>query len=246
MQLFWGTWTEDGRAILTEEESNHAARVLRKVPGDELWVGNGTGAAALVRLAHVSQKAVWGTVLEINPHFGTVPGNLHLVLCPTKNLDRTEWAVEKAIELGVSHVHLALSQRSERKHVPTERLQKIADSAAKQSLKGMRPEVHPLLPWNKLVADPRWTDWNKGIFHCAEGPKISALNWTLQTPYRAVVAIGPEGDFTPEEVALAEHFGWTPLSLGAARLRTETAAVAAAALLLQSWETPLVVDGNAL
>jgi 16S rRNA (uracil1498-N3)-methyltransferase len=96
------------------------------------------------------------------------------------------------------------------------------------------------------VADPRWADWNKGVFHCAEGSKISALNWTLQTPYRAVVAIGPEGDFTTEEVALAERSGWTPLSLGAARLRTETAAVAAAALLLQRWETPLVVDGNAL
>ena len=246
MQLFWGTWTEDGRAILTEEESNHAARVLRKVPGDELWVGNGAGAVALVRLVHVSQKIVWGTVLEINPHFGAVPGNLHLVICPTKNLDRTEWAVEKAVELGVSHVHLTLSQRSERKHVTTERLQKIADSAAKQSLKGMRPEVHALLPWGKLVADPRWDDWNKGVFHCAEGAKISALNWTLQTPYRAVVAIGPEGDFTLDEIALAERSGWTPLSLGASRLRTETAAVAAAALLLQRWVTPLVVDGNAL
>jgi 16S rRNA (uracil1498-N3)-methyltransferase len=96
------------------------------------------------------------------------------------------------------------------------------------------------------VADPRWDDWNKGVFHCAEGPKILALNWANDAPHRAVVAIGPEGDFTPDEIALAERSGWTPLSLGAARLRTETAAVAAAALLLQRWETPLVVHGNTL
>lgn len=161
MQLFWGTWADDGRAQLTEEESNHAARVLRKVPGDELWVGNGTGSVALVRLVHVSPKSVWGTVVNVNSDFGTVPGTLHLVLCPTKNLDRTEWAVEKAVELGVSHLHLALAQRSERKNVNVDRLQKIADSAAKQSLKGVRPEVQPLLPWSKLLADSRWAGWKK-------------------------------------------------------------------------------------
>ncbi len=246
MQLFWGTWADDGRAQLTEEESNHAARVLRKVPGDELWVGNGTGSVALVRLVHVSPKSVWGTVVNVNSDFGTVPGTLHLVLCPTKNLDRTEWAVEKAVELGVSHLHLALAQRSERKNVNVDRLQKIADSAAKQSLKGVRPEVQPLLPWSKLLADSRWAGWKKGIFHCESGPKTAALQWAHTANKQAVVAIGPEGDFSPEEIALATASGWSPLSLGAARLRTETAAVAAAALLLQSWETPIVVDGNTL
>jgi 16S rRNA (uracil1498-N3)-methyltransferase len=246
MQLFWGSWTADGKAALSPDEANHAARVLRKVPGDVIHVGNGQGDVARVELQHVAPKAAWGTVLEVIPQFGAVPGTLHMVLCPTKSLDRTEWAVEKGVELGVSSFHLALANRSERRHASVDRLQKIVDSAAKQSLKGLVPKIHEAVPLASLWGHAQWDFCQKGLLHCMESPKTPLLTWPMTHGKPVVLAVGPEGDFTPEEAAAAAAQGWEALTLGYARLRTETAVVTAAALVLQRWETALVVHGNPL
>ena len=153
-------------------------------------------------------------------------GYIHIGIAPTKNIDRTEWAIEKCVEMGADEITLLLCEHSERKTVNIERLQKIVVSAAKQSLKTRFPILKPLTKMTDLQVEG-----DKFIAHCIEGYKATdekhALKDKIIRGHQTTVLIGPEGDFSPAEVEWALANGYQPVSLGAARLRTETAAIVA-------------------
>ena len=235
MQLFYGE-QEDERIVLSAEEAQHADKVLRKRPGDIIHVCNGQHTLFTVQLESISSKRAIGLIKDRQDSFGRVPGHLSLAIAPTKNMDRLEWAVEKGVELGVSSFHLILCERSERKHASEGRLQKIALAAAKQSVKGHVPRVHSLTPWSTFVQQWGSHYGKKGMAHCMELPKQTLGQWNPPPFEKTLVVIGPEGDFTPKEWELAAASSFQGLSLGSSRLRTETAAVQIAAVLMNAWD----------
>ena len=218
-------------AVLDEDESHHCARVLRKRAGDEIRVIDGGGNFYDVQLGIVSDKQCSGAVVA-GP-FPETPRDyrLHLAVAPTKQVDRIEWMLEKAVEIGLDEISFIRCERSERTVLKTERLHKIALSAVKQSLGATLPVIQPLAAFTDFVsraeADQKFIAW-------CEGSERMELRDQKFIGRSTIILIGPEGDFTATEAALAQQKGFVHLSLGSRRLRTETAAltaVQAAALL---------------
>lgn len=202
--------------VLTLEQSHHAMRVLRMRVGDRIGVSDGAGTIAECRLVEPMRFEV-----EQSQVVAPRPYTIHLAVAPTKNIDRIEWLVEKAVEVGIDRFTPLLAEHSERKNIKIERLLRIVESASAQSQKAFLAVVDELTPVDQFLRAHRG-GW---IAHCADGSK-TALKEAAQTPnYR--VLIGPEGDFSPREVELAIGQGYQGLSLGAERLRTETAALVA-------------------
>ncbi len=211
--------------VLSEEESRHLVKVLRHTEGRELELCNGNGirAIAKITMAHAKKCEV-----QIVSHTSeTKPGReIHLAIAPTKNMDRLEWVIEKATEIGVDKITLLQCKNNERKVVKMERLHKILLSAMKQSQRYYLPELNALTPIQKFIERHP----NGGIAHCYDNDskKEKIQNWEMTGP----VLIGPEGDFTLEEVEFAREKGYTTIDLGKNRLRTETAAIFAVSLLV--------------
>ena len=232
MELFYAYEVSGGMCLLDAEESGHCVRVLRHRTGDEIDVIDGLGTLYHCSLVDDSPKGAQAQVLSTVPGFGAHPYRLTIGCCPTKNNDRFEWFVEKATELGVDVIVPLIGERSERRVYKTERAQRIALSATKQSLKARIPEIwEPVSVRTFLeMADPASLKLIAYCFEEEEAPRISireALEGYEGTS--VTVLIGPEGDFSPEEARLALAQGYIPVHLGASRLRTETAAVTAAA-----------------
>ena len=211
---------------LPEDESAHAVRVLRLQAGDEIRVVDGTGGLFRAVIAQPHPKHCVVEVLEELPEIGGHDYRLHLAIAPTKNIERLEWCIEKATEIGVDEVTPFIGRFSERRVVKPERLERIIVSAAKQSLKSRFPVLNPLCTLNELLA--RHTATQRFIAHCYEGEK-PLLQHACHRGADVLVLIGPEGDFSPEEVQRALAAGYQPVSLGTSRLRTETAGVVAVA-----------------
>ena len=227
MEVFYSPQIENGTCVLPEEESVHCVRVLRHREGDEIYVIDGLGTLYTCRLTDVSPKAARAQVLREEPDWGAHPYFLEMAVCPTKNLDRYEWFAEKATELGLDVIHPVIGEHSERKVFKSDRLRRILLSASKQSLKGAIPQVtEPISVKDFIVSVP--DDALKLICCCFEGevPRTS-INDVLDFTRRIVILIGPEGDFSREEAALAVAHGFVPVHLGPSRLRTETAALTA-------------------
>lgn len=211
-------------AELPEEEAGHCVRVLRLSEGDEIRLTDGKGFfyRAVIRRAHPKHCEV--ELLESWQQPALWPFRLHIAVAPTKNMDRMEWFAEKATEIGIDEITCLNCRFSERREIKTARLEKILVSAMKQSLKATLPRLTGMTDFKTFVARP--FDGRKFIAHCEEGEKAS-----LKSSYRpgenALILIGPEGDFSPEEIAWALASGFEPISLGESRLRTETAALAA-------------------
>lgn len=227
MQLFYAPdiSPESRLYMLTEEEAKHCLRVLRLGPGDRFHMTDGRGAMYEVELtsANVRQCAV--RILECRAEFEKRPYRLHMAVAPTKNADRFEWFVEKATELGVDVITPLLTAHCERKVIKRERLEKVATGAVKQSLKAYHPRIDELIPYYKMIEAP--FEGKKLIAYCEPGGEKRLLRDCVAAGEDVLILIGPEGDFSPEEVAAAYRNGFTGLSLGRSRLRTETAAVAA-------------------
>lgn len=215
-------------AELPEEEAAHAIRVLRLQAGDELELTDGKGNFYRARLTIASARRCLVEVMETLPQPPLWQGHLHLALAPTKNMDRTEWLAEKATEIGFDELTFLLCRHSERKVIKTERIHKILVSALKQSLKARLPKLNEMTPFEQFVRQP--FSGQKFIAHCHPGEKL-LLKEALLPDQDALVLIGPEGDFSEEEVALALSLGFQPISLGRSRLRTETAALVACHLM---------------
>ena len=208
---------------LPEDESKHAVRVLRLGMGDEVELLDGRGGRYQAAVADANPKRCQ---LRITAHELVPPRPYftHVAVAPTKNLDRMEWFVEKAVEVGVERISFLRCARSERRELKLERLEKIVISALKQSRQALLPQLDELTDYAAFVREavPETTF----IAHLEEGER-TALATVARAGAGCCVLIGPEGDFTPEEISLALNRGIRPVTLGASRLRTETAALAA-------------------
>ncbi len=214
--------------ILSEEESMHAVKVLRLKEGEMIALVDGAGVycEAKIILAHPKRCAF--DIISSVENFNRRNFYLHIAIAPTKNIERLEWFLEKVTEIGVDEITPILCQNSERKLVKQERLEKIIVSACKQSIKAQFPVLNSLTPLTQLLKNSDEED--KLIAHCWEGEKQS-LNIHTSLRNKILILIGPEGDFSKEEVELAESLGFCSVSLGENRLRTETAGVFACSIL---------------
>lgn len=209
---------------LPEEEAGHCLRVLRLRIGDEVMLTDGKGYFYKAVISAATGKRCQVKVVETIRQEAFWNGHLHLAMAPTKNMDRIEWFAEKATEIGFDELTFLNCRFSERKVIKTERVEKIVVSAVKQSLKASKPIVNEMTDFNKFVQ--KEFCGQKFIAHCYEGEK-PLLKDVLVPGEDALVLIGPEGDFSPEEVKKAEEAGFRAISLGKSRLRTETAALVA-------------------
>ena len=222
MIRFYSPYLKDEFA-LPEEESGHAIRVLRKKCGDEIEVVDGKGNLYRCVIVGENSKRTKVEILEEMSLPKVWTPSITLAVAPTKNMDRMEWLVEKSVEIGVDRIVPILCDRSERKVIKTERLQKIAISAMKQSLKGVMPEIDELVPLRLFLEEHH--EGAKFFGYCDDAigriPFVDAYN----PGSNAVIVIGPEGDFSPKEVRIAMEKDFKPVTFGKNRLRTETAAL---------------------
>ena len=210
---------------LPDSDSAHCVRVLRMKEGDMLQVIVGKGFIYTCRLTLAHQKHAAVEILDKQPVQPYWPAPLTVAVAPTKNMDRMEWLVEKLVEMGVDRIVPLSCRYSERKEIKTERLLKIAVSAMKQSLKATLPEICEMTPLANFIAND--TSQQKFVAYCApEIPRQSLVN-LYEPGLSATILIGPEGDFSNQEITATIAAGYLPVTLGEARLRTETAAMVA-------------------
>lgn len=214
---------------LSEEEAAHALRVLRLSIGAELDVTDGKGNLYKSVISSIAGKHCYVQAKEVLPMPKGWNGNIHIAVAPTKNMDRIEWFVEKATEIGLDELTFVNCRFSERKVVKNDRVERIVVSAMKQSLKYCKPVVGEMTDFKKFVSQERAGE--KFIAHCYDDEK-TLLKDIHVAGCDATILIGPEGDFSPEEVKMAIEAGYKPVSLGNSRLRTETAALAACHILM--------------
>ena len=224
MQLFYIPKVSGTIVVLDQTESKHVVRVLRLATGSEVHLVDGNGGFYEAEITDANPKNCQLTIRKSIREFGKKNFRLHMAVAPTKNTDRFEWFLEKATEIGVDEITPLLSDHSERKHIKSERLEKILVSAMKQSVKAYLPKLNEMVTFSDFLKS--CTTQNRFIAHCYEGEKPHLKNRVEQNQ-DVVILIGPEGDFSLEEVTRAKEHGFTEVSLGASRLRTETAAVAA-------------------
>ena len=209
---------------LPEEEAGHCIRVLRLTEGDEVLLTDGKGFFYKAAISCAHHKHCEVSILESWEQPALWNFRLHIAVAPTKNIDRMEWFAEKATEIGIDAITCLNCRFSERREIKPARLEKILISAMKQSQKATLPQLVGMTDFKTFVSQP--FDGRKFIAHCEDGDKI-LLKHTYHPGENALVLIGPEGDFSPEEIELALQQGFEPISLGESRLRTETAALAA-------------------
>lgn len=205
---------------LSEEEAAHALRVLRLAVGSKLEITDGFGNLYVTEVASVTGKHCY--VKPVGPVVRPKNwnGSFHLAIAPTKNMDRIEWLAEKATEVGIDSIAFLNCRFSERKVVKTERVERIVVSAMKQSLKYSKPAVEEMIDFKKFVSVER--PGAKFIAHCYDSERV-LLKDVLPVGEDVTLLVGPEGDFSPEEVEFAIKAGYRSVSLGSSRLRTETA-----------------------
>ncbi len=217
-----------GQTALPEEEAQHACRVLRLRAGDEVFLMDGAGSFYRAELSIVSQKHCMYNILEMLPQPKAWHGEMRLAIAPTKNIDRIEWMAEKCTEIGWDSLTFLDCRFSERRQVRKDRIEKIVVSAAKQSRKPFMPEVEGMTDFSEFVARP--IEGRKFICHCyGEVKRRDLFDELKASPEKTpvTVMVGPEGDFSIDEVRLAMEHGFESVTLGDFRLRTETAGLMA-------------------
>ncbi len=232
MQLFYAPDLTPPDYTLGEEESKHCVRVLRLTCGDTLHLTDGRGTLYRCEITDDHPRHCSVRVIERFDEFEPLGYSLTMAVAPTKNSDRFEWFLEKATEVGISRIIPIESAHSERRVFKPERGEKVITAAMKQSLKAYRPVLEPLTPLRKVIENP--FEGRKFIAHC-DPPQSAAgkryLPDLLHKGESVLILIGPEGDFAPDEIALALKNGFEEISLGTQRLRTETAALVAVVMV---------------
>lgn len=211
--------------VLPEEESGHAVRVLRMKEGDALCAVDGKGYRYTCRITSGRPKRVELEIMDRKFEERHWNPRITLAVAPAKNMDRMEWLVEKAVETGVDRIMFLLCDRSERKVLKTERIQKIAVSAMKQSLKTFMPEIIGMTPLREVLQSEGLKGGFRCFGYCSDTVERHEFIKEYGGKEDVTILIGPEGDFSPEEVELAIREGWLPVTFGKSRLRTETAAL---------------------
>ena len=217
---------------LPEDEATHALRVLRLQPGDEMMLMDGQGTFYRAEVTATNNKHCCYDILETLPQERQWAGHLHLAVAPTKMMERTEWMAEKAVEVGVDEISFLNCLFSERRIVKLPRVDKIVIAATKQSRKAWKTRLNDMVAFHDFIVQPR--PGRKYIAHCYEEIPRSYLFDELCQPADtddAVVLIGPEGDFSIDEVREAVAHGYQSVHLGKSRLRTETAGLAAVMMM---------------
>ncbi|MFR9565512.1 MAG: 16S rRNA (uracil(1498)-N(3))-methyltransferase [Rikenellaceae bacterium] len=229
MQLFYAPDFTPPHYTLSEDESKHAVRVLRLTIDSTIHITDGRGNLFRCEVSSTNPKRCEVVVREHFAEYNPLPYSLTICVAPTKSADRYEWFLEKSTEIGVSEIVPLLTDHSERKVVKWERDMRVVTAAVKQSLKAYHPNLHQLTTFTELVKRP--FDGDKFIAHCAPSDTKRPLPELLAKGGNVMILIGPEGDFSPEEVALARENGFRDISLGTQRLRSETAAVVATTMV---------------
>ena len=217
---------------LPPDEAMHAMRVLRLKGGDELFLMDGEGTYYRAEVTIAATHHCYYQIKESIPQEPQWKGHLHLAIAPTKMLDRIEWMTEKATEIGIDEISFFTCQFSERRVMKTTRLEKIAVSAVKQSHKAWKPVLNELVSFRKFIETP--VEGRKYIAHCYDTIPRTNLFDELRKPsdnLDATVLIGPEGDFSIDEVEAAIVAGYQSVDLGQSRMRTETAGLAAVMMM---------------
>lgn len=210
---------------LPESDSRHCSKVLRMVAGDMVEVVDGKGNRYQCEIINSDPRRTSVEIVSCETLNKFWKGEIILAVAPTKHLDRMEWMVEKLTEIGIDRIIPVLCDRSERREIKTERLEKIAVSAMKQSLQAYLPKIDPMTKFSDIVTSFR--DYRRYICHCDETSTRRELYEIGRDGDKTIIMIGPEGDFSPKEIERALSSGWEPVTLGENRLRTETAALVA-------------------
>lgn len=210
--------------LLSEEESKHCIKVLRLKLDDEVILIDGRGGWFTGKIIDPHPKRTIISISSVIFNFQKRNHRLHIAIAPTKNIDRLEWFVEKATEMGIDEITPIICAHSERRDLKIERLGKRVTAATKQSLKAYHPVLNETISFADFISKNR--EGQKFIAHCLDEEK-NYLSNLVQKNGSYTILIGPEGDFSPKEIELALHTEYAPVSLGQARLRTETAALAA-------------------
>lgn len=226
MQLFYNPNIDKDTQQITFDkiESRHIVKVLRKKEGDTVYITNGKGLLFISKINIASDKKCLATIFSSEEKRISRNYRLHVAIAPTKNNERLEWFLEKATEIGIDEITPIITQNSERKVIKKERLEKIILAAMKQSLKFHLPVLNEPMSFNKFLN--RRLDKNIYIAHCHDGEKKSMKD-VVEPAEPLTILIGPEGDFSQEEVSQSLNANCIPITLGEARLRTETAALVA-------------------
>lgn len=220
--MFYAKNLNSGTALFDATEKRHAIDVLRKNAGDSITFTDGRGHLYEARISKVNKDSFSAEIIA-EQRFSTKP-KVHLAIAPTKNSDRMEWMLEKCCELGLASLQFLDCVHSEKTRVNLERMERVALSAIKQSGNLWMPELLPITKFNKWIEQP--FEGKRFLAHCAQGEKTQAVH----AAEPVCIGIGPEGDFSSEEIRLALEHGCLPLSLGNTRLRTETAGLVACTL----------------
>lgn len=224
MQLFYLPDLKGNQFLLPEEESKHCIKVLRMQAGDEITLIDGHGTLVTAKIVDTHPKRCVVEAISRIEEFEKRPFRLNMAVAPTKNIDRFEWFIEKATEIGADCFTPIISEHSERKQVNIERVERIIVSAVKQSIKAYKPTIAPQQTFKEFINGNHSGDLF--IAHC-QSKNLPLLNKKVTPGAEVTILIGPEGDFSPLEIELALAKGFAEISLGPARLRTETAALAA-------------------
>lgn len=230
MHLFYTPNISIPEYTLNEEESKHCVRVLRLSIGDKIVLIDGKGGWYEGEIIFDHPKKCGVKIVSKQQEVGKRAYQLHIAIAPTKNMDRLEWFAEKATEIGIDSISLLHCQNSERDVVKTERLEKVLISAMKQSMNAYLPQLSAMTDFKKYITTSKAFAGKKFIAHCYDTVSNTNklhLKQVYPSKENALILIGPEGDFSMEEVRFAIENGFQEISLGASRLRTETAALAA-------------------
>lgn len=226
MQLFYHPEISetDLQVIFPREESKHIVKVLRKNEGDVLQITDGKGKFFTTEITAAGTNKCIAKLISVE-EIPADPYQLHLAVAPTKMNDRYEWFLEKATEIGVHEITPIICEHSERKVIKPERFERVLQSAMKQSLQAYLPKLNEAISFADFISN--YSDHQKYIAHCEEGLERKTLASQIKRNTPKIILIGPEGDFSNEEIRTALHNNWQPVSLGNNRLRTETAAIVA-------------------
>ena len=225
MQLFYTPDITPDNYTLNEEESKHCIRVLRLISGDKIILVDGKGGWYEAEISNDSPKHCSVAITKTIKEYGKRNHHLHLAIAATKNMDRLEWFIEKATEIGIDEISILNCINSERSVVKSERVNKVAVAAIKQSLKAYLPKINEMMDFKKFISSTTFFTGQKFIAHCYKDEAKPHLKTLYKKGGDVLILIGPEGDFSMEEVKHADSRGYKEISLGASRLRTETAAL---------------------
>ncbi|SDD33328.1 16S rRNA (uracil(1498)-N(3))-methyltransferase [Pedobacter soli] len=224
MHIFYTPDITSNTYTLNEEESKHCVRVLRLTVGAVVNLVDGKGGFYTAEITSDNPKKVALSILKVETEFHKRNHYLHIAVAPTKNIDRIEWFLEKATELGIDEITPIITNRSERRVVKEDRLNKVITSAVKQSIKAYHPILNDAVSFDAFLKQP--FEGEKLMAHCIDEGEKRYISQLVAPHQKYLILIGPEGDFTPDEVNLALNKGFKALTLGDNRLRTETAALA--------------------